>query len=246
MTGPRLFVETPLAPGGLIELGREQVHYLANVMRLETGDVVRLFNGRDGEWRATIAARRQQSLTLRIEAQTHPHERPPDLWLLAAPLKKARLELMVEKASELGVAEVHLVVTDHCDVRAANVERLTAIAVEAAEQCGRVEVPLVRAPVALAERLATWPRGRSLIFCDEAGAPPVAEAMAALVPQAPAAILIGPAGGFTATERALVRALPVVVPVSLGRRLVRAETAAIAAVSLWQALCGGWRAASRP
>ncbi|WP_164155352.1 16S rRNA (uracil(1498)-N(3))-methyltransferase [Sandarakinorhabdus rubra] len=233
-TTPRLFVGDGLSAGAAITLPAPQSHYLANVMRRQPGDMVRLFNGRDGEWAARVASLAKKAVTLVPERQSAAQEVPPDLWLCAAPLKKGRIDWLAEKACELGVARLLPVVTARTVVDRLNLDRLMAHMVEAAEQCGRTALPDLAEAVPLARLLKDWPRERALIFADETGGEALAATLS-LVP-APAAILIGPEGGFTAEERAAIRAHPAAVPVSLGPRILRADTAAIAAVAVWQAL----------
>ena len=233
-TTPRLHVRDALCAGALITLDQPQSHYLGSVMRRQPGDMVRLFNGRDGEWAARVASVAKKAVTLAAEHQSGCQEQVPDLWLCAAPLKKGRIDWLVEKACELGVARLQLVTTQRTVVDKPNLERLGAHLVEAAEQCGRTAVPDLPEPLSLSQLLKHWPSDRSLIFADEAGGTPLAEAKA----PAPAAILIGPEGGFTVQEREAIRAHPAAVPVSLGPRILRADTAALAAVAVWQAING--------
>ncbi|HEX7759556.1 MAG TPA: 16S rRNA (uracil(1498)-N(3))-methyltransferase [Caulobacteraceae bacterium] len=237
----RLFVADDLAAGAVLEPVREQAHYLANVMRLGAGAQLALFNGRDGEWRATVTDVSKRGCRLAVEARTRPQAAGPDLELIIALVKRPRLETIVEKAAELGAARVRLALTERTNADRARVERLTAIATEAAEQTGRLDVPAVSEPEKLERILAGWPEGRRLMFCDEAGdALPASEALAG---QAGGAwsILIGPEGGFSPAERARIRELPLAVPVSLGPRILRADTAAISAMTLWQSALGDWR-----
>jgi 16S rRNA (uracil1498-N3)-methyltransferase len=231
-TTPRLHVRDALAAGASITLDQPQSHYLGSVMRRQPGDMVRLFNGRDGEWAARVASVAKKAVTLVAEHQSGRQEQVPDLWLCAAPLKKGRIDWLVEKACELGVARLQLVTTQRTVVDKPNLERLGAHLVEAAEQSGRTAVPELPAPLPLEHLLKNWPGGRFLIFADESGGTPLAEAK---VP-APAAILIGPEGGFTVQEREAIRAHPAAVPISLGPRILRADTAALAAIAIWQAL----------
>jgi 16S rRNA (uracil1498-N3)-methyltransferase len=234
----RLFVTGDLAPAARIGVSPEQAHYLMHVMRLGLGDEILAFNGRDGEWRARIAEARRRACALEIVAQTRTQAVGPDLDLVVALVKRGRLETIVEKAAELGARRVRLATTERTNAERANVARLNAIAVEAAEQTGRLEAPEVIAPVKLERLLADWPAERALMFCDEAGeAPPALAALAGRRP-GPWAVLIGPEGGFSARERAAIRALPGVAPVSLGPRILRADTAAISALTLWQAALG--------
>jgi 16S rRNA (uracil1498-N3)-methyltransferase len=235
-TTPRLFVQGALVHGTAITLDQPQSHYLGSVMRRQPGDMVRLFNGRDGEWAARVASVARKAVTLVAERQSAPQEQVADLWLAFAPLKKGRIDWLVEKACELGVARLLPVITQRTVVDKPNLERLTAHLVEAAEQCGRTAVPELAEPASLERLLKGWPATRALIFADETGG----AAMAATLAQAPApaAILIGPEGGFTAAERDAIRAHANAVPLSLGPRILRAETAALAAVAVWQALHG--------
>ena len=205
-------------------------------MRRQPGDMVRLFNGRDGEWAARVASVAKKSVALVAERQSAPQEQVADLWLCAAPLKKGRIDWLVEKACELGVARLQLVTTQRTVVDKPNLDRLGAHLVEAAEQSGRTAVPDLPAPVTLERLLRDWPPGRALIFADEQGGEPMAAALGRV--GAPAAILIGPEGGFTAAERDAIRAHPAAVAISLGPRILRAETAALAALAVWQALHG--------
>lgn len=233
-TTPRLHVCDALGAGALITLNQPQSHYLGSVMRRQPGDMVRLFNGRDGEWAARVASVAKKAVTLVAEHQSTPQEQVPDLWLCAAPLKKGRIDWLVEKACELGVARLQLVTTQRTVVDKPNLDRLGAHLVEAAEQSGRTAVPELPSPLPLEQLLKNWPGGRSLIFADESGGKPLAEAKA----PAPAAILIGPEGGFTVQEREAILAHPAAVPISLGPRILRADTAALAAIAIWQAING--------
>ena len=238
----RLYVEQPLAAGIGVELGAERCHYLRHVLRLAVGAPVALFNGDDGEWRAVIDSFGKEHCRLRIEARRRPPDLSrPDLWLLFAPIKRAGLELVVEKATELGVSRLVPVLTRHTDLGRLNLERLTAIATEAAGQCERLTVPEIAEPRPLARVLEAWPIGeRPLLVCAESGtARPLAVAAAGLAP-GPAAILVGPEGGFATSELDEIRNYPFVVGVGLGPRILRAETAAIAALAGWQAIRGDW------
>ncbi len=236
-SAPRLFVDQPLAAGATLTLPPPQSHYLAQVMRRAVGDAVRLFDDRTGEWLARISAVGRKAVTVAIEASLGPRETVPDLWLCAAPLKRGRIDWVAEKACELGVARLLPVVTRRTVVDKLNLDRLRAHMVEAAEQCGRTSLPELAEPVTLAALLRDWPAGRTLYFADEAGgATPLAAAVRARAIAAPAAILIGPEGGFLPEERAAIAALADAVPVSLGPRILRADTAAVAAVAVWQAV----------
>ena len=252
----RLHVSDELAEGAEISPPQDQAHYLLNVMRLKPGDSLFLFNGRDGEWSARVAEADRRRCRLVAEARLRPQSFPPDLELVVALVKRARLEIIVEKATELGCRRIRLALTRRTNADRAKVERLQAIAVEAAEQTGRLDVPEVEAPRSLDQLLSGWDPGRRLMFCDEAGDDPAAEwggpdgrarpaleALHLLRPAdepAPWAVLIGPEGGFEAGERARLRALPFVMPVTLGPRILRADTAAIAALTLWQSAIGDW------
>lgn len=237
----RLFVEADLGAGARVALTPEQAHYLLTVMRLGGGDRVAAFNGRDGEWICAVEPSGRRAGALVAEAPGQPQRRAPDLWLLFAPIKKARTDFIVEKAAELGVARVQPVFTRLTNAERLKPERLRAHAIEAAEQCGETWVPEVAEPVRLEAALEAWEPGRRLMFCDETrDAAPAAEALAA-AGRGPWAILIGPEGGFTAEEAARLRATPQVLRVTLGPRVLRADTAAVAAITLWQATLGDWR-----
>jgi 16S rRNA (uracil1498-N3)-methyltransferase len=247
----RLFVPDPLFAGAAITPSPEQARYLLGVMRLKPGAALSLFNGRDGEWRAAIESAGRRDSVLRVGALTRPLTFPPDLELVVALVKRGPLETIVEKATELGVRRVRLAVTRRTNSDHTRVERLRAIAIEAAEQTGRLEVPEVIEPLKLEALLAAWPAERRLMFCDEAGDDPEEEwggvegrappALKGLTPGAGRwAVLIGPEGGFAPEERAALRELPFVTAVSLGPRILRADTAAIAALTLWQAAVGDW------
>ena len=234
----RLFVDFPLAEGESVALEADQAHYLVNVMRLGTGSAVALFNGRDGEWAAVISAVAKRGCTLRVERCLRPQADGPDLWLLFAPVKGPRTDFIAEKATELGVAVLQPVLTRRTVANRVNLDRLAANAREAAEQCERLTVPEVRDLVPLETILGQWPAERRLMFCDETGVSPPALAALKAAPRGPWAVLIGPEGGFAAEELAAVKALPQAVPVGLGPRILRADTAAVAALTLWQAALG--------
>ncbi len=237
---PRLYVEAPLEEGASVTLDRAQAHYLGTVMRLESGDRVLVFNGRDGEWSAILQAEKRAA-TLTVDAKTRAQPTAPDLHYLFAPLKAARLDYMVQKAVEMGVSRKQRVFTRHSQVARVNTERMAANTIEAAEQCGILNVPSAEPPVPLARLLAAWDPARRLIFCDEdAEVRSPIEALAG-VPRSPLAVLIGPEGGFAEDERAALLALPNVVRISLGPRILRADSAAVAALALVQAVIGDWR-----
>ena len=230
----RLYVEQPLGQGQSVPLNRDQAHYLFGVMRLSLGDAVLLFNGRDGEWQANVAEAGKRGGVLEVAAQSAPQQNPPDLWLLFAPIKKARTDFIVEKAAEMGARRICLVGTDFT-----NSERIRqAHAVEAAEQCGGTFVPEVGDLQKLSRLLDNWPEDRRLMFCDEALAG-AAETLSGAGGDK-WAILIGPEGGFSEGERERLRALPFAHPVSLGPRILRADTAAVAAMTIWQQALGDW------
>ena len=233
---PRLFVNLPLGEGAAPLIDGPPAHYLLGVMRLKVGDPVLLFDNRSGEWLAVIADAAKRSLTLRIERQMREIEQVPDLWLCFAPVKKARLDWIIEKATELGVSRLQPVITERTIVERVKRERLEAQIIEACEQCGRTALPTLAEPVKLPQLLQGWPADRARLFADEAGGAP----MTTIVAPAPAAILTGPEGGFTARERGLLLGLPAVRRVTLGPRILRAETAAIAAIGVWMAQHGDW------
>ena len=237
----RLFVIAGLAAGHAIALGEDQTHYLVNVLRLKSGDSVLLFNGRDGEWQAVIREIKKRAVTVEIEQQTRPQVSGPDIDYLFAPLKRSRLDYMVQKATEMGVARLQPVITRRTIAERVNLERMRANVIEAAEQCGVLRVPDVLDAMPLEKRLAAWDENRTLIFCDETavGRDPVA-ALAALGPR-PLAVLIGPEGGFDRGERDSLLAKPFVRAISLGPRIMRADTAAVAALALVNATLGDWR-----
>ena len=234
----RLYVDHPLGEGQTVPLDRDQAHYLFGVMRRGEGDAVLLFNGRDGEWRATVREASKRSGLLRTDEQTQPQQMPPDLWLLFAPIKKARTDFIVEKATEMGAARILPVQTAFTNSERIRQDRLQAHAVEAAEQCGGTYVPEVANLQKLDRLLSDWPEDRHLMFCDEAlvGA---AQTLGT-VGGDKWAILIGPEGGFSDDERTRLNALPFAHPVSLGPRILRADTAAVAALTVWQTTLGDW------
>lgn len=235
----RLFVESPLAAGAGVIPSPDQARYLTSVMRKAVGDELLVFNGRDGEWRAVIAEVSKRGCRLELAQQVRPQAAGQDLDLIVALVKRPRLEAIVEKAAELGARRVRLAVTRHTNADRARLPRLTAIATEAAEQTGRLDVPQIVEAEKLSKLLDGWAPSRRLMFCDEGGeARPAIEALSG---DGPWAILIGPEGGFSAEERERLRSLPFVTPVSLGPRILRADTAAIAAMTLWQAALGDWR-----
>lgn len=232
---PRLFVRAPLGEGASVALDAAPANYLGNVLRLGPGGEVLLFDGASGEWLARIVEAGKKRMLLTVERQSRPLEQVPDLTLAFAPVKRAQTDWLVEKATELGVRHLQPVMTRRTVAERVKLERLESIAIEAAEQCGRTLLPTLAEPIALAAFLTAL--DRRLYFADETGGAPAAEAMT----PGPAAILIGPEGGFTPEERALVRAHPRAVAISLGPRILRAETAAVAALTAYMALAGDWR-----
>lgn len=236
----RLFVKSGLARGAAVPLDKDQAHYLGNVLRLKPGDTLLLFNGSDGEWCAELAAIGKKGGEARLTHQARPQEDGPDLHYLFAPLKRARLDYMAQKATELGVSALRPVITRHTVAERMNTDRLLANAVEAAEQCGILRVPEVMEPEKLSNIIAGWDAARLLILADEA-APHVSpiEALRTRKP-GPLAVLIGPEGGFEREERAALLAKPFVLPISLGPRVMRADTAAVAALALVNAVLGDW------
>jgi 16S rRNA (uracil1498-N3)-methyltransferase len=239
---PRLYVEAPLAAGVAITLDAARGHYLRHVLRREEGATLLLFNGRDGEWQATIEALAKAGTRLAVERQTLPQRFGPDLWLVFAPVKRERIDLLAEKATELGCRRLRPIFTQHTVVSRVNRERLAAHALEAAEQTERLDVPEVDEARRLGEVLDGWPAARRLLVCAEFGhALPIAEALAGLPREAAYAVMTGPEGGFASSELDHLRKLPFVTPVGLGPRVLRADTAAIAALACWQALLGDGR-----
>jgi 16S rRNA (uracil1498-N3)-methyltransferase len=237
---PRLYVDAPLAEGATVALGSGQAHYLGAVLRLKSGARVLVFNGRDGEWSATMAAQRR-AVTLAVGTRTRVQTAPADLHYLFAPLKAARHDYMVQKAVEMGVSCLQPALTRHGQVTRVNAERMRANAIEAAEQCGILSLPDIRPPVTFARLLAERDPARCLVFCDEDAEAANPVAALAGVPRSPLAVLIGPEGGFAEDERASLLKLPNVVRLCLGPRILRADTAAVAALTLVQAVIGDWR-----
>jgi 16S rRNA (uracil1498-N3)-methyltransferase len=237
----RLFADTTLTPGATFEPDRAQANYLLNVLRLKEGSQVLLFNGRDGEWLAQIAGAKRKGCSLELLRQTRPQPPDLDLHYLFAPLKQARLDYMVQKAVEMGAGVLQPVLTHHTQVNRLNTERMRANAIEAAEQCGILTIADCREPVKLEALLSQWDTGRQIIFCDESA--PDGDPSSLLAPLAgkPLAVLIGPEGGFSQEERERLCALPFVTAIGLGPRILRADTAAVAALAVVQAAIGDWR-----
>jgi 16S rRNA (uracil1498-N3)-methyltransferase len=236
----RLYVAAPLSRGATVPLDKDQAHYLGNVLRLKPGDSVLLFNGIDGEWCAELAALGKKGAEARATHQTRPQDSGPDLHYLFAPLKRARLDYMAQKATELGAGVLRPVITRHTVAERVKTERLRANAVEAAEQCGILRVPEVMEPERLDRIIAGWDQSRLLVFADENA--PHASPLAALATRKSSklAVLVGPEGGFDREERASLLAKPFVLPISLGPRVMRADTAAVAALALVNAALGDW------
>lgn len=246
----RLFVEQPLGEGRTVALDAARAHYLRNVLRAATGETVVLFNGRDGEWTAAVESLGKRGAELRLLARRRPQAPDADLWLVFAPIKRQRIDLLAEKASELGVAALWPVITERTNVARVNLERLGANATEAAEQTERLSVPRIIEPVTLRELAHRWPPERRLLLCAEAGAAkPIAEVLGAIARDnahapPPCAVMTGPEGGFAPGELDGLGKLPFVTAVGLGPRILRADTAAMAALACWQAIVGD--GATRP
>jgi len=237
----RLYVESALSDGAQVPTTENQSHYLLHVMRAKEGDLLSVFNGRDGEWAVRIARAAKRACVLVCEKQRDVQRDVPDVWLVFAPIKKTPADYVAQKATELGVRALQPVITRRTIVSRVNLDRLRANAIEAAEQSGRVTVPEVREPKKLERLLYEWPHERRLVFCDESGdAPFMGDALKA-EPDGPFAILSGPEGGFDPQERAMIRKRSFALPVSLGSRILRADTAALAALAIWQSLKGDWR-----
>jgi len=240
----RLFVDAPLASGARIALSREQANYLLNVLRLAAGDSVIIFNGIDGEWRAMLADTGRKAASLDVVEALRAQEAGPDIHYLFAPLKHARLDYMVQKAVEMGAARLRPVLTRRTQAQRVNLERMRANVIEAAEQCGILTIADIEEPLSLEKALAQWPQDRLLVFCDEDApmADPVTAIRLRAKPGAPIAVLIGPEGGFDPAERALLMRMEQTLAISLGPRILRADTAAVAALALVQAAIGDNRA----
>jgi 16S rRNA (uracil1498-N3)-methyltransferase len=234
---PRLFVRQPLGDGAAVELDAGQANYLGNVLRLSVGAELLLFDGSSGEWLARIAEAAKKRMTLTVERKTREPESIPDVWLAFAPVKRGQTDWLVEKATELGAARLIPVMTRRTVAERVKLERLESIAIEAAEQCGRTRLPDIVEPVSLPKLLTERETGRTLFFADEAGGEPAGKAFK----PGPALILTGPEGGFADEERATIRAAPNSVAISLGPRILRAETAALGALATYMAVAGDWR-----
>jgi 16S rRNA (uracil1498-N3)-methyltransferase len=240
LTSERLFVESGLSAGQTVELTEAQARYLTTVLRLRPGAEVLVFNGRDGEWLAALGEVKKRGATLRLERQVRPQEGGPDIDYVFAPLKRSRLDYMVQKVTEMGVRRLRPVITERTIAERVNTERMRANVIEAAEQCGVLRVPEAHEPVRLQDALTGWDATRKLIYCDEHedNADPVGSL--SRIEPGPLAVLIGPEGGFSAGERQRLLGKPFVVPVSLGPRIMRADTAAVAVLALTNAVLGDW------
>ena len=237
----RLFVPQPMVPGGAVDPDPQQAHYLLNVLRLKPGSQLLVFNGMDGEWLAETAEVSRKEIRLSLMMQVRPQPGPSDLLYCFAPLKQGRLDYMVQKAVEMGAGKLQPVITQHTQMSTIGVERIRANAIEAAEQCGILAIPEIAEPVKLDRLIWEWEHGRRLIFCDEgADSNNPAPALAA-IEERRLGLLIGPEGGFSDEERRMLRALPYVTPIPLGPRILRADTAAVAALAVIQATIGDWR-----
>lgn len=237
----RLFIPDVLAAGTAVEASKEHFHYLTNVLRMAEGDAVLLFNGRDGEWNATLSFPTRKRLLFTPVEQTRPQPDPSDLHYLFAPLKVGRLDYLVQKAVEMGAGVLQPVMTQHVQGKITSLERLEANAVEAAEQCGILSIPQVAAPRKLEDLLADWPRERRIVFCDEGHGSQNPLPVLQKIEERRLALLVGPEGGFSDGERTLLRSLDFVTPIPLGPRILRADTAAVAAMAVIQAAIGDWR-----
>jgi 16S rRNA (uracil1498-N3)-methyltransferase len=240
---PRLHTHAELGSGLRVTLEQPQAHYLLHVLRLKAGDAVLLFNGRDGEWRARLESPGKRAVSVAVEDRTREQTEPADLHYWFAPLKHSRLDYMVQKAVEMGASRLQPVVTRHTQVTRVNLDRMQANAIEAAEQCGILTLPDISAPIALEQALAQREPSRLLIFCDEDAEvkDPLAALQSAREKRSPLALLIGPEGGFAEDERAMLLRAPNVLRLALGPRILRADTAAVAALALVQAVLGDWR-----
>jgi 16S rRNA (uracil1498-N3)-methyltransferase len=239
---PRIYLDAPLAEGRDVSLNRDQANYMLNVLRLRQGDAVLLFNGRDGEWRGELSGAGKRALSAVPTARVRPQPQPPNLHFLFAPLKHARLDYLVQKAVEMGVSRLQPVITRHTQVTRINLERMRANAIEAAQQCGILTLAVVEDPLTLDEAIRVAGAGRLVVFCDEDAEvrDPVAALTAARGPL-PLSVLIGPEGGFAEEERAALLKLPNVLRIALGPRILRPDTAGVAALAVVQAVLGDWR-----
>jgi len=236
----RLHVEAPLAQGQAVTPERAQANYLLNVLRLGAGSKVLLFNGRDGEWLGRIEPESRKSCRIVPEGQTRAQPAPPDLWYCFAPLKQARLDYMVQKAVEMGAGRIQPIVTQHTQVSRPNLDRMRANAIEAAEQCVILAIAQCCEPISLVEMLKRWPADRQVVFCDESASNSDTLALLTPLKGRPLSVLVGPEGGFSQSEREMLMAAQNVTAIPLGPRILRADTAAVAALALVQAVAGDW------
>lgn len=237
----RLYVAGDLRRDSPIEASADQFNYLANVLRMTEGTQVLLFNGRDGEWQASLSFPTRKRILLTPAQQARPQPEPSDLVFLFAPLKVGRMDYLVQKAVEMGAGSLQPVITQHVQGKIGSVERLQANALEAAEQCGILALPQVHAPVKLKDLLETWPKDRRIIFCDEDSATNNPVTILQAIAERQLALLVGPEGGFSEEERLMLRACPFVTAIPLGPRILRADTAAVAALAVVQAIAGDWK-----
>ncbi|WP_024276380.1 16S rRNA (uracil(1498)-N(3))-methyltransferase [Hyphomicrobium sp. 802] len=241
LTSERLFVDADLAPGGRVELEPAQAHYLTAVLRLKLGARLLVFNGRHGEWVASLSETHKRGGALTVDDQARPQESGPDVDYLFAPLKRSRLDYMVQKATEMGVARLRPVITERTIAERVNSERMQANVIEAAEQCGVLRVPEVQTPVRLDDVLDAWDASRRIVFCDEQDQENDPIATLQKLEPGPLAVLVGPEGGFSPRERERLVSKTFVTPLSLGPRIMRADTAAVAVLALVNATLGDWR-----
>jgi 16S rRNA (uracil1498-N3)-methyltransferase len=237
----RLFIDAPLGAGTRTEVSSEQFNYLANVLRMEEGAAILLFNGRDGEWKAHVTFPTRKKIVLEAVEETRPQPPASDLHYLFAPLKVGRLDYLVQKAVEMGAGFIQPVMTQHVQGKITSMDRLQANVVEAAEQCGILSVPEVASPKRLGDLLDTWPEDRRIIFCDEGDEGQNPLPILSRIKETKLALLVGPEGGFSEEERERLRTLPFVTAIPLGPRILRADTAAVAALAVIQAALGDWR-----
>ncbi len=237
----RLFVAEDLAEGRAFEAGKDQFNYLANVLRMQEGQEVLLFNGRDGEWKAHLQFPSKKKIVLNPSEQVRPQPEKPDLHYLFAPLKTGRMEYLIQKAVEMGAGSIRPVMTQHVQGKVHSLDKLQAYAVEAAEQCGILAIPDIEQPKKLTELLESWPHDRRIIYCDEGDSGQNPLPVLSGIKEEKLALLVGPEGGFSEEERALLRELPFVTPIPLGPRILRADTAAVAALAVIQAAIGDWK-----
>lgn len=236
----RIYTNSQLLKDGFVELSKEQAHYLCNVMRQKDGDEIKLFNGNDGEWQSVISSISKKNCSVRIVEQTKEQKNEPDIWLYFAPVKNAPINNLVQKATELGVSKLIPVFTQHTVISRVNVERLRLIAIEAAEQCRRLTIPQIEEPVKFANLLNSWDENRGLILCDESGGGESFTKALGNDKHANHAIIIGPEGGFSQSEFEMLKNKPYVVSVGMGPRILRADTAAIAALTSYMNILGDW------